>query len=246
VTGHENDDLADWDAAYLLGALSDDEQREYENYLAADPARGAELAELQDITKMFDVLSPEEALALLAEPTGQAAPTAPAAPVEPAAPVDAPSAPVVSFAQAADKRRRRTTRWATALAAAAALLIIGGVVGYNAIPTQAPGEPQVSMQAMAAGQRPGVTAALAVTHKQWGTRLDWHCEYTKDWAKDVDSYDLVVTTVDGKESTVASWSPVGDEAGGLAASTVIPTDQIRSVDIREAGTKTPLAVTTLT
>jgi hypothetical protein len=53
-------------------------------------------------------------------------------------------------------------------------------------------------------------------------------------------------TKDGSEATVASWSPSGDEASNLAAATVIPRSDIRSVVIREAGTGTPLAVTTLT
>jgi hypothetical protein len=74
--------------------------------------------------------------------------------------------------------------------------------------------------------RGGITAELGVTEKQWGTRLDWNCEYTKDWSRNVGSYDLVVTTVDGKHTTVGSWRPAGDEASGLAAATVIPTAQI--------------------
>jgi hypothetical protein len=93
--------------------------------------------------------------------------------------------------------------------------------------------------------RPGVTAELAVTEKKWGTRLDWQCQYTKDWSRNVASYDMVVTTVDGTQTTVGSWRPEGTETTGLAAATVIPKSQIRSVDIRVAGTNEKLAVTTL-
>ena len=41
------DDLAEWDAAYVLGALSLEDRRTYEDYLAANPARAAELTDLR-------------------------------------------------------------------------------------------------------------------------------------------------------------------------------------------------------
>lgn len=220
--------MAEWDAAYLLGALSADEAAEYERYLAASP-RPSDIPDLRDIPGILDVLSPEEALALIDDEPGER---------------DEPARPT-SLAAAADKRRLRSgrARLATALAAAAAFLLVGGIVGYAAIPHES--STGVTLQAMAPGERAGVEASLAVSEEPWGTRLDWECQYAKDWAANVSSYDLVVTTKDGVESTVASWSPSGDEASNLAAATVIPTSDIRSVTIREAGTATPLAVTNL-
>jgi hypothetical protein len=123
------------------------------------------------------------------------------------------------------------------------VLVAGRVVGYAVIPRDS--SPGVTLQAMAAGARDGVTASLAVSDEPWGTRLDWQCQYTKAWATNVKSYDLVVTTKEGAESTVASWRPSGDAASNLAAATTIPKSEIQSVVIREAGTATPLAVTTL-
>ncbi|MEV3905775.1 hypothetical protein AB0K11_25935 [Mycobacterium sp. NPDC050551] len=229
-----DDNLAEWDAAYVLGALTPAEQQEYERYLAADPARSAQLDELRVIPSLLDALTPEEAYALL-EPVD-----AGDGPGERAAPVTS-----LADARAERKSRSRTGLWTSALAAAAALLLIGGFVGYAVIPRQATSTGEVTLQAMSPGSRGGVSAALAVSEKGWGTRFDWTCEYTAEWATDVASYDLVVTTVDGAQSTVASWSPAGDEATGLAAATVIPTTQIRTVDIRVAGTDTKLAVTTV-
>ena len=99
------------------------------------------------------------------------------------------------------------------------------------------------MAPMQPGSRGGLTAQLAVTEKKWGTELNWACEYTKDWSRNVDSYDIVVTTKDGAQTAVGSWKPAGDEATGLSAATSIPTSEIRSVDIRVTGTDQPLAVT---
>ena len=118
-------------------------------------------------------------------------------------------------------------------------------MGANVFPrSQAPVQ-AVAMQAMQPTPRGGLTAELAVTQKKWGTELNWACQYTKDWSRNVDSYDIVVTTHDGVQSAVGSWKPAGDEATGLSAATSIPTSQIRTVDIRVTGSNEPLAIKTL-
>jgi hypothetical protein len=227
-----DDDIANWDAAYVLGALTPEERREYEDYLAANPQRAAALTEFSSLPSILDVLSPEEALALVSS--------------DDAARVERPLDLMPSLARAAERRQRRSRRnfMVMVTATAAAFLAVGVIVTAAVM-----GRPQPSttptLQAMTSTGRPGVTAQLAVTEKKWGTRLDWQCQYTKDWSRNVGSYDLVVTSVDGKQTTVASWRPEGTETSGLAAATVIPTSQIRSVDIRVAGTDSPLAVTTL-
>jgi hypothetical protein len=228
-----DDDLADWDAAYVLGALSLEDRRTYEGYLAANPARAAELTELAGMPGILNALSRDEAVALTD--------LAGAPPSE-----DRPDN-VSSLAKAAAKRQQRSRRtWlATAVAAAAALVITGGVVGATAFPrSQAPVQ-AVAMQAMQPTPRGGLTAELAVTEKKWGTELNWACQYTKDWSRNVASYDLVVTTHDGVQSAVGSWKPAGDEATGLSAATSIPMSQIRTVDIRVTGSNEPLAIKTL-
>ncbi|KUI08323.1 hypothetical protein AU191_11510 [Mycolicibacterium acapulense] len=224
-------DLAEWDAAYVLGALSPEDRRAYEDYLAANPARAAEVAGLAEMPAMLAALSREEAAALIDADEGSA--------------VDH-SADVASLAQTAAKRQRRSRRTmlAATIAVAAALAVLGGVVGATVFPRTSSVQ-TVAMEPMQPGQRQGLTAQLAVTEKKWGTELNWACEYTKDWARDVDSYDIVVTTRDGVQTTVGSWRPAGDEATGLSAATSIPTAEIRSIDIRVSGSDQPLAVRTL-
>ncbi|UUO03518.1 hypothetical protein M4D79_11290 [Mycolicibacterium novocastrense] len=224
-------DLAEWDGAYVLGALSPEDRLAYENFLAENPARAAELAGLAEMPAMLAALSREEAAALLDADEGSA--------VE-------QSADVASLAQAAAKhqRRSRRTMLAATVAVAAALAVLGGVVGATVFPRTSSVQ-TVAMEPMQPGQRQGLTAQLAVTEKKWGTELNWACEYTKDWARDVDSYDIVVTTHDGVQTAVGSWRPAGDEATGLSAATSIPTAEIRSIDIRVSGSDEPLAVRTL-
>jgi hypothetical protein len=228
-----DDDLAEWDAAYVLGALSLEDRRTYENYLAANPARSAELTDLAGMPGILNALSRDEAVAL----TDLAG----------APPSQDRTDNVSSLANAAAKRQQRSRRtWlATAVAAAAALVITGGVVGATVFPRSPAPAQTVAMQAMQPTPRGGLTAELAVTEKKWGTELNWACQYTKDWSRNVGSYDIVVTTHDGVQSAVGSWKPAGDEATGLSAATSIPTSQIRTVDIRVTGTNEPLAIKTL-
>jgi hypothetical protein len=228
-----DDDLAEWDAAYILGALSLEERRTYEGYLAANPARAAELTEFAGMPGILNALSRDEAVALT-----DLAGSAPAQPVPD---------PIPSLAQAAAKRQRRARRTmlGVSVAAAAALVITGGVVGATVFPRTTAPVQTVALQAMQPTPRGGLTAELAVAEKKWGTELNWACQYTKDWSRNVDSYDIVVTTHDGVQQTVGSWKPAGDEAKGLSAATSIPTSQIRTVDIRETGSGEPLAITTL-
>lgn len=169
---------------------------------------------------ILDVLSPEEALAL----TDLAG----------SPPAQDHHDNVASFARAEEGRRRqsRRARFAGVIAAAAAFAIIGGVVGATVFPRTTESVQTVAMAPMQPGTRPGLTARLAVTEKKWGTELNWAFDYTKDWARDVESYDIVVTTNSGGQMVVGSWRPAGDEATGLSAATSVPTSEIRTVDIR--------------
>ena len=229
------DDIAEWDAAYVLGALSLGDRHTYEDYLAANPERAAALTELAGLPGILNVLSCDEAIALT-EHAGDASADGGTLDLMP------------SLAAAAAKRQKvsRRSLVGAGLAAAAAVAIGAGALGATAFPRSGPPPAEVTLQAMQSTPKGGISAALAVTEKKWGTRLDWTCDYIADWAKDAASYDIVVTTVEGIESAVGTWSPASDHGSGLAASTAIPTDKIRTVDIRVSGTKEPLAIRTMT
>jgi hypothetical protein len=221
-----SDDIYCWDAAYVLGALSRRDRRTYEEFLAANPERAAALTELAGMPGILKLLSRSEAVALT-EHAG-----------------DAPADLMPSLASAAVQRRQRTrvSLAAAGIAAAATIAVAAGSFGATVFPR--PGSPadHAALQAMRPTSKGGINAAVAVTEKNWGTRLDWTCEYVKDWAKAASSYDIVVTTDDGFESSVGTWTPAKDHSDGLAASTAIPTAKIRTVDIRVSGTHEPLAI----
>lgn len=60
-----DDDIDDWDAAYVLGALSRRDRRSYEAFLAANPQLAAALDELNGLLGRLNVLSRDEALTLI-------------------------------------------------------------------------------------------------------------------------------------------------------------------------------------
>ena len=228
-----DDDLVEWDAAYILGALSLEDRRTYEDYLATNPSQAVELTDLAGMPGILNALSRDEAVAL----TNLAG----------VPPTEERPDNIASLAHAAAKRQQRSRRtWLTAaVASAAALVIVGGIAGATVFPRSAAPTQTVAMQTMQPTPRGGLTAELAVTEKKWGTELNWACQYTKDWSRNVASYDLVVTTQDGAQQVVGSWKPAGDEATGLSAATSIPASQIKTVDIRVSGSDEPLAIKTL-
>ena len=227
------DDIAEWDAAYVLGALSLNDRHTYEAYLAANPERTAALTELAGLPGILNVLSRDEAIALTEHDDG-----------DPAEGLTLDLMPSLAAAAAKRQRLSRRSLIGAGVAAAAVVAIGAGALGATVFPRSGPAA-EVVLQAMQSTPKGGINAALAVTEKKWGTRLDWTCDYIADWAKNAASYDIVVTTVEGIESAVGTWSPASDHAGGLAASTSIPTDSIRTVDIRLSGTKEPLAIRTM-
>lgn len=228
------DDVAEWDAAYVLGALSREDRHIFEAYIAANPECAAPLTQLAGLPGILNVLSRDEAISLSEQ--GETA----------SAEARAPDLmPSIAFAAAKQQRRSRRSMLAAGVAAAAAVAIGAGALGANAFPRPGLQADEVALQAMQPTLKGGINAALAVTEKNWGTRLDWTCDYVKDWAKAAPAYDIVVTTVEGVESAVGTWRPAGDHAKGLAATTAIPTAKIHTVDIRVSGTHEPLAVTTM-
>ena len=138
-----------------------------------------------------------------------------------------------------------------AAAALAAVLLVGGgyVVGTAsgrgdvptaAVTTPAPAVP-VAMTSLVGG---AVTADLSVTPTPWGTRFDWECAYAAD-LEGTGIYDLVVEEVDGTRTVVATWDSAPGGASGLAASSRLPLDRLRSVEITAADSTTVLTRTAL-
>ncbi|PJJ65662.1 anti-sigma factor family protein [Compostimonas suwonensis] len=259
----DRDPFRDWDAAYVLGALSPDDRRAFERHLATCPACSAAVAELAGMPGLLGTLSEREALAILAEPSEHDEHDEHDGQLRDEHLRDGQHEPglVQRLAASATRSRRRLRRRLIAAAsAAAAVLLLGGIVVGTSLgtsrvevadPPATSGTSDVAPVVAMTPVKPGImTAELQLTSKAWGTRLDWSCEYLKTWDDEggdrpAPSYDMVVTDAAGTQTTVASWSAAGSEATGLTASSSVPTGDIRSVEIRLGGSETPLVRTEL-
>jgi anti-sigma factor RsiW len=264
------DDIHEWDAAYVLGSLSATDRALFEAHLEGCDACMRSLAELSGLPGVLRLLPVEDALALLDEPDAAgAAPAVDPASADPAAAAPAAAARSASGHRVPRRRRpsrsapfslplsRRTGAWL--LAAAAIVLLAGGAglgsalragvsapvagptptASATATPTADTGLPADAVS-MRSAFDDTVTAQLAVTAKPWGTRFDWSCAYAGGGGG-LGAYDLVAIARDGTRTVVASWSAGEAEATQLAATSSIPIDRIREVQITPSDSDVVLA-----
>ena len=228
------DRYRDWDAAYVLGLLGAEDRRTFEIHLKGCPTCSAAVSELAGMPALLGAITAEQAVGLVA---GRAL----------AGATHEPSLVAALSRRVARRRiRRRLLGGALGLAAAFLLVVAGTALGsigpVEAPPVAASETPLVPMTVVVAST---MSANLGVTEKGWGTRLDWTCEYATQ-SPYTGAYELVVTTKDGEEHTLASWSTTsGSHAGGLSASTSLRTSEMDRIDIRLLGAASALVETRL-
>ncbi|HWK92066.1 MAG TPA: zf-HC2 domain-containing protein [Luteimicrobium sp.] len=234
----EHERVADWDAAYVLGALDAEDRRAFERHVAVcDRCREA-VADLAGMPGLLALVPADEVPGF----------------VEPAASdgaAEAAPADVVDLGAVASRLRRGQVRrlW-TAAAVAAGLLLVGGGAGW-AVSSAAgsDGGTSVSASATTVDLAPvggsGVTARLSLDPVAWGTRVSWSCRYPSDagpasatsgpyeGATPAETtYALVLVDRSGHATTVGTWAATGTGASGLHASTSVPKGDVASVEIR--------------
>lgn len=227
-------EFRDWDAAYVLGALSSDDRRAFERHLQTCAECAAAVAELAGLPGILSKLPVSDAVGLDSSALGFSDAHLAHVVHEPG---------LVQRLAVQTRRRRRRSRWMIAGASLAVVLLVGGIGTAVAVSNQGP----VTAVAMTPVDQKVITASIQIEKKGWGTRFDWSCSYAGGiWkSDDTAAYDLVVTDRSGAQTTVATWSIAGPRATGLTASTSIPTADIARVEIRLSGTTAPLLRDTL-
>jgi hypothetical protein len=228
-----SDSIHEWDGAYVLGALSPEERRRYEEHLAECSACSRSVRELAGIPGILGTLDPEEALALRDLPDEGALRDGAHAPDRAA-----------GIARRVHRRRRRS-RLTTALVLAV-VLIVGSAGGWSVVRALQPAARPTATHVLSPVGDSHLSAELQVTPVGWGTKLQWSCAYralaTEHGGTYAPmSYSLVVHTNAGTAMTVATWTSDEGQAKGLVAATAIPADSIASVDIRVTGSSVALA-----
>ena len=254
-----HDDYADWDAAYVLGALPVAERRAYEAHLAGCAACRAAVAELAGMPGLLAQLPPGEVLAMDLDGGADVQPPASLMPVLPVAPAESP--------------RRR---WLVPLAAAAAALLIGGVGGYAASSAGRDGSPDPGITSTAGGTGgkgsvagPGrlaftavepslMTAVVDVVPIANGTELRVECQYARqtgappttgssttrptsgagDGGSGDYRIDYAIWVVDrmGRATELRDWTARPDRIMHPVGVSALPVAQIASVESRQVDT----------
>ena len=212
------DVYSDWDGAYVLGALSPGDRRDYERHLNDCAACSQAVAHLAGLPGLLALVPLDHALQLGPATDAGASPSTEALP---------------RLLHAARARSRRT-RWvgvgavvgAAAIAASAALVVPAWL--DQRVTSARP--PAVAMTAVVPNP---LTATFRLTGEDWGTRIDASCSYAQsgnDFGPQ--PYALFVTDTAGDESLVASWIAGPGTTITAAATTSVSENDITSVDIR--------------
>lgn len=207
----EHEKFAQWDAAYVLGALEPADRRQFEEHLEnCERCRGS-VSELGALPGLLSrAHDPREMTASAPEP-----------------PADLFQK---SAQRAAAARRRRGTR-RILLAAACVAVVLG--IGLPFLLRPADPAPALALQQVA-GQP--LSADVGFESVAWGTRLNIDCDYPAGYefgdANGPWSYALLVTDTKGSTMQVATWKAVPGKEITLQAATSLPVDQIAEVTVK--------------
>lgn len=209
-----------WDAAYVLGALSGDERREYEEHLAGCARCRSAMGELSGMPGLLSMLELDDVIALDHEQP------------------DPPLRPEVltSVLERVSARRGRA-RWMTTagVGLAAALLALALVIALRP-ETFGPhsGTEQVAqMSEMTKVSPTPINASIAVASYGWGTRIDMACSYG-DWGRQdapPQNLGMVVIGHDGSRSEIATWLGLSGATALPSGTTPMPADDIATVQL---------------
>lgn len=204
------DPYAEWDGAYVMGALSSGERQEYEQHLATCTDCSRALAELGPLPGLLGRLDPAEA-ELLLEPAG-AAPTSVTRPRVVPVPV----------------WRRAPMRLGAAVAAA----VIAVAIAVPVVVHHGRG-PDETVTLAPAGTRP-LSATVTLTRTAWGTEVETTCLYA-GYPGPARGYALYVVDPAGRAMLVSSWRAAPGQTARTTGSTELPIGDIARVELRAQG-----------
>jgi hypothetical protein len=217
----DHETYSEWDAAYVLGALSSADRREFQEHLRGCDACAASVAGLVGIPGLLGRVSDADGLALLDAPSA----------AEKELPITL--LPRLEFAARRDRRRRLTATWSIAAAAAAA-----GVVGTLML---APLLDRPTAETVTVELQPvadiRLTASVELTASDGGTQIEMICHYPYQ-APDIEklvlerSYDLFVIDAAGKSERMSTWTSRPGSSVRLNVTAGTSPDDIESIEVR--------------
>ncbi len=222
-----------YDAAYVLGALSPAERREFEDHLRGCAACATSVGDVAGLPGLMSQVTVEELTAEVEAP---------------------PETLLPALARAVRRERARRRLAVGAAAAAAACLIAVGAVALSGpdSPARLPITPSASTSsgsatlAMSAVVPSPVTASARLVDMAWGTRIDLTCSYSAKGSYPTDgrAYALVVIDRSGAEQQVATWSALPNRELTVLGASSLDRRDIAAVEIRTLAGKAILRLST--
>lgn len=218
------DPYREWDAAYVLGALSPAERREFEEHLAGCADCRAEVAEVAGMPGLLAQIGPESVTGAV-ESTGS--------------PGNDGGSVTPTRTAVVDLRQRRLMRAVVGLAAACVLL--AGVIGVAAVrgtfSVTSPSADAPLRLAFTPVAPVGITAVVDVVPVAQGTELRVECQYaangsTASYAGS--EYALVVTDRSGRATAVKTWTARTNHVMTPSGTSSLSVADIAAVQIRPA------------
>ncbi len=208
-----SDPYKEWDAAYLLGALSVKDRRAYEEHLRTCDECSAEVASLAGVPGTLAALPDDRAIATItATPPNLL--------------------PGLVRAVQVDTRKRRVRIGMAIAGIAASAAVVGALV---AIPLSRE-EPQGDYVVLAQTVASKLSADARLVPERWGTTIEISCRYDElaTPSERARGYELYVTDTTGKSQLIASWTASPGTTVKPAATTKLQRGEIKALDIRSS------------
>ena len=227
------DEFAMYDAAYVLGALSPADRRDFEEHLALCPACASSVGELAGLPGLMSKVSIDQ---LTAEPE----------------PVPETLLPSLARAVRRERGRRRLVVGLSAAAAACLLAVGAAAIVRPQAPANTPvaastsTQPGTANRAMTAVVPSPVTASARLVDMAWGTRIDLTCSYRTQGLYPAAGvpYAMVVIDRNGAAQQVATWKALPNRELTVMGASSRTRREIAAVEIRTLQGRTILRLST--
>jgi hypothetical protein len=234
------DKFAQWDAAYVLGALSPAERREFEEHLASCAQCQTAVSELAAIPGLLAQVSPADAAILPMTVDNQVGQGETAEMNDTEAELIEPGPPPSLLPKMIKKARSRRRRMVAAVAgiAAAVILVIGSVaVASGLLPLRPESPERVAFSPVVPS---GITAVADVIPDNAGTQIKVECVYAE--VNDPrpggghEIYSIFVVDQSGNASEIKEWPATPNKQMRPSGTTPLKPSQIADLEIRESET----------
>jgi hypothetical protein len=222
----QKDRFAEWDGAYILGALSPAERHEFEDHLQDCDSCAAAVNELAVVPGLLARVPTYEVESLLSEDVEAIGPQRPTADSLP------------NLLTAARKRRRRARSLTVSITLAAAAVVAVLALVIPGVIARGGSSHQVAALSLSQVVASPLSADVRLVSEPWGTRIETTCTYGSadqaGWSEASGSktYGLYVTNTSGTLTKVSSWTAGPGSVVEPTGTTSVAINNIASVEIR--------------